>query len=389
MKVAIVTRFPKDPAAPRGGVESVSVNLVQALSAFADLTLHVVTTDADEPQPRRENWHGVHIHRLPRLGRRTLFDAIGPGRRQVRDYLRTLAPDVIHAHDVYGLMVRGLPQPRVFTVHGFIYRDTQLQPTRLARVRALVWRWIETAGWADQPHVISISPYVRERISAVCRGAVHDIDNPVSERCFDIPRRPEPGRVFSAAWISPRKNTLGLLRGFARLARRNPRATLRLAGTASDAAYLSAVRDFLAANNLTDRVQLLGQLSSTAVAEELSRAAVFALASLEENAPMGIEEAMAAAVPVVASNRCGMPYMVRDGQSGYLVNPLDPDDIASQIGRILDDGKLAHSMGDLGRLIALDRFHPAVVARRTREVYTRACETAATVGARTHGLQPA
>ena len=41
------------------------------------------------------------------------------------------------------------------------------------------------------------------------------------------------------------------------------------------------------------------------------------LTSLEENSPMGIEEAMAARVPVVASNRCRIPYMVCDEESGF------------------------------------------------------------------------
>ena len=87
---------------------------------------------------------------------------------------------------------------------------------------------------------------------------------------------------------------------------------------------------------------------------------------------MGIEEAMAAGVPVVASNRCGMPYMVRDGESGYLVDPNDPEDIADRLGRILGDDALRQSMGAKSRQIARDRFHPAAVARRTREVYRRA-----------------
>jgi len=81
---------------------------------------------------------------------------------------------------------------------------------------------------------------------------------------------------------------------------------------------------------------------------------------------------MAAGVPVVTSNRCGMPYMVRDGESGFLVDPNDPDDIARRLGQLLDNGELRWSMGAKGREIARDRFHPAKVAARTRDVYLRA-----------------
>ena len=165
MKVAIVTRFPKSPDTPHGGVESVSVNLVRALAAFDDLELHVVTTDTDCTTVSKSPWGQVTIHRLPRLGRRVLTDAVGPGRRQMHDYLTRLAPEVVHAHDVYGLMVKGLSTPRVFTVHGFIHADTRLAGQRFAWLRSRLWRWVETAGWADQPHIVSISPYVRERLT--------------------------------------------------------------------------------------------------------------------------------------------------------------------------------------------------------------------------------
>jgi glycosyltransferase involved in cell wall biosynthesis len=112
------------------------------------------------------------------------------------------------------------------------------------------------------------------------------------------------------------------------------------------------------------------------VAAELSRASVFALVSREENSPLGIEEAMAAGVPVVTSNRCGMPYMVRDGTTGYLVDPEDPDDIAARLVELLGDPEHGRRMGERGRAVARERFHPDEVALRTRSVYGRAADRA-------------
>lgn len=125
---------------------------------------------------------------------------------------------------------------------------------------------------------------------------------------------------------------------------------------------------------LEKKVFLLGRLNTEEVHKELSAAGVFALTSLEENSPMGIEEVMAVGVPVVASNRCGMPYMVRDGESGFLVDPNNLDDIARRLGQLLKNDELRQSMGAKGREIAWDRFHPAKVAARTLEVYLRAVQ---------------
>jgi hypothetical protein len=68
------------------------VNLTRALAAFEDLDLHVVTMDPGCSTATRSTWQGVTIHRLPFIGRRVLTGAIGPGRRQISQYLHTLAP---------------------------------------------------------------------------------------------------------------------------------------------------------------------------------------------------------------------------------------------------------------------------------------------------------
>ncbi len=370
-KLCVATSFPERPQAPHGGVEAVSVNLVRALARLDGLEVHVVTTDRADRAAGEVAWDGAIIHRLPWAGGKTLTHATGPGRRQMADFLKRLQPDLVHAHDTYGLMVKGVALPRVFTIHGFIHEDTRLQSGGLVWLRWRLWRRVELAGWADQPHIISISPYVRERLCGLTGATIHDIDNPVDEEVFGVNRADGGGVIFSAALICPRKNTLGLLRAFAKLTAGGVEARLRLAGTASDSAYERQVRDFIKTSGLTARIALLGAISRNQIHEELSRAGVFALVSFEEGAPMGVAEAMAAGVPVVTSNRCGMPYMVRDGESGFLVDPNNPDDTARRLRELLENGPLRKQMGDKGREIALDRFHPDRVAQKTYEVYSR------------------
>lgn len=372
LKVAIVTAFPKNLAAPRGGVEVVSVNLVEALAALDDLDLHVVTTGADAEVPATESWKGVTVHRLPRKHRRVLVDAIGPGRRQMRQYLSALQPDVIHAHDVYGLMVKGVDVPTIQTIHGFIYGDTVVSGEPLARVRSLVWRRFETGAWARQHHIISISPYVRERLASIASGVIHDVENPIAQGFFDVPRREANLTVFSAAVVSPRKNTLALVDAVAQVAAAGLDVRLRLAGPVVDESYAARVKAHIEERGLGPRTTWLGSIGPDEVRRELAAASVFVLVSLEENAPLAIEEAMAVGVPVVTSNRCGMPYLVRHGETGFLVDPFDPGDIAGRIVHLLRDAGARRAMGEAAKRAAQARFHPAAIARRTRDIYREA-----------------
>lgn len=374
MKLAMITSFPDDPGIPVGGVEAVSVYLVEALAEFDDLDVHVIATSRTSSSSRTGRWGKAVIHRLPWAGGSILHNAIGPGRRQMQEYLRRIGPDVIHAHDTYGLMVKGMAVPRVFTVHGFIHSDLVVSGERFAMMRSWIWRWFETAGWADQPHIISISPYVRERLRGIATGVIHDIDNPISEPFFHVVRKERKGTILSAAALIPRKNALTLVDAIADLVANGLDIELRLAGSLDNEGYVQKVRNRIRQKKLERRVFILGRLSTDQVREELSATSICALVSLEENSPMGIEEAMAAGVPVVASNRCGMPYMVRDGESGLLIDPNNPEDIAERLGQLLENDELRRSMGVKGREIALDRFHPVKVAVRTREVYLRAIE---------------
>ena len=224
------------------------------------------------------------------------------------------------------------------------------------------------AGWRDQPHIVSISPYVRERLSGLVGGRLHDIDNPVGDSFFGIEPRPE-AQIFCAALIENRKNTLGLVEAFGRVVAKGSQARLRLAGSVSEPAYGRRVEQRIRELHLENKVDLLGSIPSAVVRKELQAASVFALVSFEENSPMGIEEAMAAGVPVVTSNRCGMPYMVRDGETGFLVEPDDPEEVAERLAELLGSETERQRMGARARQIAEERFHPDAVASRTREVY--------------------
>ncbi len=372
MKLAYITSFPVNPSTPRGGVEAVSVTLVGALAGLEDLAVHVVTMDPDCRMPTQTYWNNVTIHRLPWAGRKMLSYALGEGGKLLRRYVTNLQPNIVHAHDTYGLMVRGLSFPRVFTIHGFIHADTLLAGGRFPRLRSWVWRWFETRAWADQAHIISISPYVRQYLGKNHPAVIHDIENPIREDFFSIDRREEKNTIFSAALICRRKNTLGLLKAFNHLIEAGTNATLRVAGAVAENDYHRLVLRYVEEHHLTDRVTFPGPLSSEQIKSELARAAIFSLVSLEEGAPLCVEEAMAAGVPVVASNRCGMPFMVQDNRTGFLVDPSDPHDIASRFGQLLKDNVLRETMSRQSREVALSLFHPPRVALKTREVYGQA-----------------
>src|SRR5581483_87601 len=92
---------------------------------------------------------------------------------------------------------------------------------------------------------------------------------------------------------------------------------------------------------------------------------VVCLASLNEGSPVALIEAMAAARPVVATAVGGVPEVVRDGISGLLVPPRDPQALAAAVGEVLARPDRARLLG----LAARDAVYPKYgVQRLIRDV---------------------
>lgn len=371
MKLVLVTEFPADPESPHGGVESVSVNLTRALAALPELDVDVVTYCGGKSEREVFNWCDARIHRLPPPSGSMLLSSIGSARREMSAYVAALAPDVIHAHDTYGIMIRDQACPVLFTVHGFIHGDIIVSKSRFRWLRARLWKKIETDSWAAQQAIVSISPYVRERLQQYTNAKIFDIDNPVDESFFELQPQPRQHTIFCAAAICNRKNTLGLIKAVKAMVDRNIEVELRWAGPVTEPDYMSDVKRYIDQHKLQDKITLLGQISSNDIKNELAKAGVFALVSYEENSPMGIEEAMAVGVPVVTSSRCGMPYMVEHGGSGYLVDPDDTDEIAGCLAAIVANPENRARLSEGATETAKRRFRGSVVAQKTAQVYAQ------------------
>jgi glycosyltransferase involved in cell wall biosynthesis len=370
MRIAIFSRFPRDPDFPRGGIETVTLTLVQALASFAEIDLHVVTLENGRRDREVTHWRGVTVHRLPGSNLPHMLDiTVGPGKWRLRSYLKRLRPDVVHSHEYHGLCIGRLPVPHLYTMHGFDHENIPAQGERLAWLRVPIWRKIEAWGLAHQQHIISITPYVREAIRPFTHARIYDIRNPVSESFFSIQHAEVPGRVFFAGWISPRKNPLTLVEAFAKVIQRGTCASLHIAGEEADHEYTRCVRAAIAKCGISEQTSMLGRISQTAIRRELSEASVFVLPSRQENSPMAIAEAMAAGLPVIATDRCGMPDMIQEAETGYLVNPEDRDALAERITHILTDPQLRQRMGLAARRFAESVFCPDIVARKTVDVY--------------------
>jgi glycosyltransferase involved in cell wall biosynthesis len=96
-------------------------------------------------------------------------------------------------------------------------------------------------------------------------------------------------------------------------------------------------------------VRPLGRISRERLPRLYSTVNMYVTATVADNLPYTILEAMACGLPVVATNVGGIPELVTDGESGLLVPPADPDVLGAAILHLLRDPDLASRMGKEGR----------------------------------------
>lgn len=369
------SRWPADPDQPRGGVESATVGLVRGLAARKNVELHVVTLEKDRDADLVEQTPLATVHRLAAGRMPMMFDVFGgPGRKKIDRCVREIAPDVVHFQETYGFGGPYPDIPTIFTVHGFDSLNLVTEKNWLWRLRSPLWKFAEKKGIGGHRFLVSIAPYVTEELETVCDSDITPIPNAISPQFFDIKASPAEGRVLFAGWINRRKNIGAAIRAVARLAEEGREVSLHAAGEFSDDEYLQEVEALIEEVGAEACVSLLGRVSQDVLREELSEARVLILPSLQENAPMVIAEAMAAGVPVVASDVCGMPTMIDDGGTGYLIKPNGIEGIADRLSRILGDDNLHRKMSDAAREKARNTYHPDAVVDATLALYERACE---------------
>src|SRR5690606_16599337 len=142
-----------------------------------------------------------------------------------------------------------------------------------------------------------------------------------------------------------------------------------VAGSTSDKRYFEALKKELERLNILDKFRFLGVITMDELLQELGRCACLVLPSYQETAPMVIQEAMAAGVPIVASNVCGIPYQVEDGTTGFLVAPGNAEDLAEKLERLLSSPALRAEFGRAAKQHADTYFRATAVAERTLNVY--------------------
>lgn len=285
----------------------------------------------------------------------------------LRRLVRTLRPEIVHtslfhANFVGRLAASGLPVRVLNSLVNVPYDPARFRDPRIraARLRAAQLLDVVTGRLlADHFHAVSHSVAAAgraslripaERITVIERGRDPERLGRPSARRRVAARRAlgiddQAQVIVTVGRQEFQKGQEHLLHALARLAPRFPDLVLLVAGRRG--AATGRLLELTESLGLADRIAWLGHRDD--VPEILASADVFVFPSLWEGYPGAVLEAMALALPVVASGIAPVCEIIEPGRTGRLVRPGAPEELAEVVAELLADPGARSALGSRAR----------------------------------------
>jgi glycosyltransferase involved in cell wall biosynthesis len=349
--------------AETGGAQAYLASLLPALPARFEVTL---AAHGDGPLVAAARDAGVAFVPLRHV-RRPLHPVRDPlGLVELVALIRRVRPDIVHVNSskagVLGRIAAMLTRVPItmFTVHGWAFKAYSGLASALYRL---------ADGLLAPVTGVIVCVTETERSTGLAARTCKAGRTVVIPNAVDVEAAPRarhngrPPRIVAVGRLAWPKDQRTLIHALARV---RGRFSALVVGDGPEAASLEAE---IRALELESAVELCGARRD--VPELLAGSDLFVLASRSEGGPISILEAMAAGLPVVASDVGGVGELVVDGTTGTLVPPADPDALAAALDHLLADPELRRRLGAAGLERARERFDLGRLRAAHLDLYAR------------------
>jgi L-malate glycosyltransferase len=347
----------------RGGQNQVLVT-VMGLRALGHRTLLVAHPNGELRQRARE---GLDLFAI---APKTEMDLAAAWR--LSRLIKQVTPDVVHAHDSHAVAMAALAlsmstlprKPPLIAARrvDFHLRGSALSRWKYRQVSCFICvseaiRRMLIADGVPEDRLVTVNEGIDlERIAAAPPANLH-------EELWLPHHAPVVGNV---AALVPHKGQRHLVEAAQIVGRRVPDARFIIAG---EGELRSALERQIKEHRLEKHVLLLGFRPDVLSLHKAFD--IFVMSSVTEGLGTSLLDAMACGKPIVATAAGGIPEVVRDRETGFLVPPRDHHAMARAIVTLLGDPALRHRMGEAGRTFVCERFSAERMVRDTLGVYER------------------
>lgn len=367
LKFCLAGLYPIDSSRIGGGVLNVVYLLGETFAERTDIEFHLVGFAKGFEGISAVERPGMIFHRIGQPKNHIVPNVLTQAAK-VASVLRDIKPDVVNSHSCVATEAAAMAGCKVVhTVHGVIHNEVKYLRGKDGLATRL-YSFIERKAMNKADAVISVAQYGLDAYARCINCPTETIGVPIEDMFAQVSPLISSKSIVFAGGISRRKNLSALVKAMPSVICKHPDAVLYVCGGVNDRRYKHDLDTFIRANGISDVVRFLGVVDRQELAGLLERSVALVLPSYQETSPGVICQAMAAGRVPVASFTGGIPEMIEDGVTGFLVDADDSETLAGRIIKLMDEPDMARRMGSAAKEVAKERYDRHKVADRIIDI---------------------
>lgn len=273
--------------------------------------------------------------------------------RKIMELVEKLKPDVIHVHGTYlpysiiPLMAK--KYPTVITLHGIVSVESKFSIKSKFLLRNRIYELLEKKAMKQASRLIAVSPSIHKYClrTGINPSKVDMIPNGITINDYELGNKDQihPSILFIGRLVKIKGVDI-LIKALPIIKISYPHIKLYIAGTGGQ---YDKINSLVKKMDLTQNVIFLGNVFGLEKRRLIASTDILILPSRYEAFGIVLLEAMASSKPVIASNVGGIPYIVKNGETGILFEVENIKELAEKTIKLLGDENLRLEMGKAGK----------------------------------------